>query len=99
LHRTGIAPDDCGSELAEQILQNHLNASSILTIIPLQDWFALSDELKRKRKKTERINIPENPNHVWDYRMHISLEKLLQANDLNQKICEMIARSGRKGDC
>ena len=99
LHRTGIAPEDCDSELAEQIIRNHLHASSMLTVIPLQDWLALSDQLKRSDTESERINIPEDPKHVWDYRMHISLEQLLQANDLNQKIRELIERSGRKGDC
>jgi 4-alpha-glucanotransferase len=95
LHRTGAAADDCTSELAAQIILNHLSASSMLTIIPLQDWLAISDELKRKKKESERINIPENPNHIWDYRMHISLEQLLQANDLNQKIRDLIESSGR----
>jgi 4-alpha-glucanotransferase len=75
---------------------NHLQAPSMLTIIPLQDWFALSDMLKRmKDVESERINMPVNPRHYWRYRMHISLEQLLQANDLNQKIHEMIDNSGR----
>ena len=95
LHRVGDAPDECTSEIAEQIIRNHLHASSMLTIIPLQDWFAFSDELKRTDTVSERINIPENPNHIWNYRMHITLEQLLHANELNQKICEMIESSGR----
>jgi 4-alpha-glucanotransferase len=95
LHRTGEAPDKCTAELAEQIIFNHLNASSILTIIPLQDWLALSDKLKRTDTESERINIPETPKHVWDYRLHITLEQLLQADDFNQNIRELIERSGR----
>ena len=95
LHRAGDAPDECGSELAELVIMNHLHASSMLTIIPLQDWFALSDALKRTDTESERINIPETPNYIWDYRMHITLEQLLHADDLNQKIRKMIASSGR----
>jgi len=91
----GSAPDSCNSALAEQIIMNHLMASSMLTIIPLQDWLALSDQLKRKSTESERINIPDDPKHIWRYRMHISLEQLLQANDLNQKISELIEKSGR----
>jgi 4-alpha-glucanotransferase len=95
LQRSGISPAECTSTLAKQIILNHLNASSMLTVIPLQDWLALSDELKLKKKKSERINIPENPDHYWNYRMHISIEQLLQADGLNQKIRELIERSGR----
>ena len=96
LHRVGEAPGSCTSELAAQVIINHLNASSILTIIPLQDWFALSDVMKLKKNiESERINIPSNPQHYWRYRMHLTLEKLLQADDLNQQIREMLEKSGR----
>jgi 4-alpha-glucanotransferase len=68
----------------------------MLTIIPLQDWFALNDGLRsQKNMDTERINIPENPRHYWRYRIHISLEQLLLSADFNQKIHEMIKSSGR----
>ena len=95
LHRVGKAPDNCTVELVEQIICNHLNASSMLTIIPLQDWFALDETMKRCEKESERINIPEDSNHTWNYRIHISLEQLLSAHDWNQKIRVMIERSGR----
>ena len=96
LNKEGKVPTNCTADLAKQIILNHLNASSILTIIPLQDWFALSDTLKQTKDiESERINIPENPRHYWCYRMHCSLEQLLSANELNQKISEMIDNSGR----
>ena len=96
LQRSGKPPRNCTTELAEQIVMNHLNATSMLTIIPLQDWFALSNTLKRNKDiESERINDPNNPQHYWRYRMHISLEQLLQANTLNQQIREMIEKSGR----
>lgn len=40
LNQMGLVPRDCSSTFAKTILANHLNAASILTIIPLQDWFA-----------------------------------------------------------
>jgi 4-alpha-glucanotransferase len=95
LGRIGESPAHCTSELAEQIIMNHLYASSKLTVIPLQDWFALDDTLKQEDIESERINMPENPRHYWRYRMHISLEQLLQPNELNRKIREMIEKSGR----
>lgn len=95
LHRDGKAPDECSSELAKQIISNHLHATSMLTIIPLQDWLAMSDVLKRTDIEKERINIPANPHHYWCYRMHISLEELLSAYDLNMEIKEMLFESSR----
>jgi 4-alpha-glucanotransferase len=86
LQRDGIAPEDCAAEIAEQIISRHLNAPSILTIIPLQDWFAVDDTIKRPDANAERINIPSNPDHIWNYRMHITLEKMIENHPFNQKI-------------
>ena len=95
LRRVGIAPDECTAEIAEQIIYNHLQSSSMLTIIPLQDWFAMDDTIKRADANSERINNPANPNHYWRYRMHISLETLLQSTSFNGKIQNMIIESSR----
>lgn len=96
LLREGNAPEELTSELASQIVANHLGTRSMLAIIPLQDWFAMDDAVKRLDYEAERINIPANPFHYWRYRMHISLEKLMQADGLNQKIISLIKNSGRK---
>ncbi|MDR2469126.1 MAG: 4-alpha-glucanotransferase, partial [Tannerella sp.] len=56
LHGEGCTPETCSVELACQILSNHLHASSMLTIIPLQDWLALSDALRHPEPEHERIN-------------------------------------------
>ena len=95
LGRTGEAPEECTADLATQIVSNHLATSSMLTIIPLQDWFAM-DSVKRKDYEAERINVPSDSNHYWRYRMHITLEKLIEADSLNNKIAELIKNSGRK---
>ena len=95
LHLEGDAPSECTSEIAEKILKLHLNAASILTIIPLQDWLAMSDALKQEDAEQERINIPANPHHYWRYRMHITLEQLLQANEFNKEISAMLMESHR----
>ena len=96
LHRDGTAPEECPAEVAEQIIVNNLQASSMLTIIPLQDWFAIDDKIKRPDEGAERINVPANPDNYWCYRMHITLEKLLLADKFNKKIRSIIAASGRK---
>ena len=68
----------------------------MLTIIPLQDWFAIDDTVKRKDIEAERINVPANSNHYWCYRMHIPLESLLMKEEFNDKVARLIVASGRK---
>ena len=95
LHYDGEAPGICTAELAKLIISNHMQASSMLTIIPLQDWLAMSDKLRRIDVEQERINIPADPHHYWRYRMHITLEELLSANEFNQEIKKMLLASNR----
>lgn len=96
LLRAGEAPAECSGELVTQIISNHLATRAMLTIIPLQDWFAIDDALKNPDSEAERINIPAHSNHYWRYRMHIPLEQLLAADDFNQKIITLITNSGRQ---
>jgi 4-alpha-glucanotransferase len=96
LGHEGDAPADCSAELATEIVANHLATRSMLTIIPLQDWMAMDESIRRVDYEAERINIPANAHHCWCYRMHITLEQLLEAENLNTKIVEMIKASGRK---
>ena len=96
LQRIGEAPDECTAEIVAQIISNHLKTRSMLMIIPLQDWFAMDDSIKRKDIESERINVPANSTHYWRYRMHITLEQLLQADNLNNKIVSLIKEAGRK---
>lgn len=95
LHMEGQAPEECSSEIATRIVSRHLAANAMLAIIPLQDWFATCDEVRRKDYEAERINVPAESNHYWRYRMHITLERLLSEDRLNTKISDLIAASGR----
>lgn len=95
LLRRGEATAECTADIATQILSNHLGTRSMLTIIPLQDWFAIDDAIKRTDIEPERINVPANSTHYWRYRMHISLERLLQEDDFNRKISNLVIDSGR----
>lgn len=96
LDRAGEAPEECTADIAAQILSNHLGTRSMLVIIPLQDWFAMDDSIKRKDCEAERINVPSDPHHYWRYRMHVTLERLMQADSLNHKMVELIKKSGRQ---
>ncbi len=96
LHRHGEAPDDCTSEIASQIIGNHLSSPSMLAIFPIQDWFAMDDSIKKADVESERINIPADPSHYWRYRMHITIEELMNADSINKKIISLIEQNGRK---
>lgn len=95
LRREGEAPEDCTPEIAGQIIRNHLQGSSMLTILPLQDWLATDKQLQHPDACAERINTPSDPDNNWCYRMHITLETLLHAVGFNQKIADMITESKR----
>jgi len=51
--------------------------------------------LRNPNAQEERINVPANPRHYWRYRMHLTLEQLMQADGLNEKIKSLIANTGR----
>jgi 4-alpha-glucanotransferase len=63
----------------------------MLCILTLQDWLATDANLRLADANAERINIPANPKHYWRYRMHLTLEQLIQETGFNEKIKSMIA--------
>ena len=95
LHREGTAPQVCSSDICWQILSNHLHSPSMLCIIPLQDWLSFWDDLRRPDAKAERINIPSNSRHYWNYRMHLRLEDLIVADNFNDAVKKMIVDAQR----
>ena len=91
----GSAPVSCDPLIIEKIIQQHLASHAMWVILPWQDWMALDEKLRNPNLNAERINVPSNPNNFWCYRMHISLEQLLGANELNERISHMISISKR----
>ena len=91
----GEAPYFCEPWICEQVVAMHLKSPAMLTVLPWQDWVAMSGELRRENPHDERINVPANSRHYWRYRMHFTLEELLQSDELNKLIKQKIAESGR----
>ena len=91
----GEAPYFCEPWICEQVVSMHLKSPAMLTVLPLQDWIAMDGNLRRENPHDERINVPANSRHYWRYRMHLTLEELLQSDDLNNMIRHKIAESGR----
>ncbi|MEG0455104.1 MAG: 4-alpha-glucanotransferase, partial [Bacteroides sp.] len=96
LGRHGNAPSVATAELCEEVVRNHLYSNSILCILAWQDWLSIDETWRNPNVQEERINVPSNPRHYWRYRMHLTLEELLKAEGLNNKIKELVNQTGRK---
>ena len=95
LHKAGDAPHPLPGWLAEDIVDRQLASPSMLCLLSLQDWLATDEKLRLPDKDAERINIPANPRHYWRYRMHLTIEQLMEADGFNSKTKSMIIESGR----
>ena len=95
LGHCGAAPAVADAKICEEVVTHHLRGSSILCILSWQDWLSIDGELRYPNAQAERINVPANPRHYWRWRMHLSLEQLMKADGLNEKIKGLIAQAGR----
>lgn len=76
-----LSPEDC-----EQIIQRHMQSSSLLCIISLQDWLGINGDLRSDNLEQEQINHPEIPRHYWRWRMHPTIEQLLADKKFIKKV-------------
>jgi 4-alpha-glucanotransferase len=67
----------------------------MLCILPLQDYLSMDGNLRRTDPREEQINVPANSRHYWRYRMHLTVEQLLNAQRFNEELHNMIKNSGR----
>lgn len=93
--REGKAPTTMDGTTAKAILAMHLKSPSMLTMIAWQDWMAIDERLRHPDAHEERINIPANRDHVWNYRMHITIEELCKQRAFNETVSQMIQEAGR----
>ena len=96
LHRGGGAPHPLPGWLAKDIVSRHLTSPSMLCLLSLQDWLSIDEKLRLPDANAERINIPANPRHYWRYRMHMTIEQLMQSDEFNETIKTLIIQSGRR---
>ena len=64
LHQGGAAPEDLSPELAQQIVDMHVNSKSMWAILPWQDYMACDGANRFPNPDAERINDPSNPRHI-----------------------------------
>lgn len=94
-HEEG-APYFAEPYICKEITEQHLNSSSMLTILPIQDYIAMDGEFRWDATQREQINVPANSEHHWCYKMHQSLESLNERHNLNDMIRDMVEKSGRQ---
>jgi len=96
--RAGAAPAYCEPEIVRDILVQHLYSPSMWAIVPVQDFLGLDPQWRRRMPQEERINVPSNPQHYWRYRLHVNLEELVGARELNGNLKALVAKSGRAAE-
>ncbi len=95
LSEKGKAPIYCEPWINKKIINQHIASPAMWCIFQMQDLFGISEKLRRKDPSDERINIPANPKHYWQYRMHLNLEDLNKEDEFNNEILSCIKHNGR----
>jgi 4-alpha-glucanotransferase len=95
LGTSGKAPQFCEADINKAIVMQHLYAPAMWSTFQLQDLLGIDAHLRRQNPNEERINVPANPSHYWQYRMHMTLENLLEQDRFNSELHSYVVASGR----
>jgi 4-alpha-glucanotransferase len=93
--KTGSAPKECTPEIVTFINEQHFESTSMWAIFPIQDLVGMDAILRKPTAASEQINDPSNAQHYWRFRFHLTLEKLMVEDGLNEKIKRMVKNGGR----
>jgi 4-alpha-glucanotransferase len=93
--KSGEPPVYCEAWINKEIILQHLYSPAMWSIFQLQDLMGMDADLRREDPNEERINNPAVAEHYWNYRMHISLEDLLNADAFNKELKDAVEKSGR----
>lgn len=90
-HQIGEPPEKITPDSARSLLANLFTANSLLCIIPLQDYFALSGKFYSIPPAAERVNVPGSVGPAnWSYRIPVLIEDLLTSWTLNCEIRNLV---------
>ncbi len=95
LNEYGIAPYYCEPWVCRKIFERHMQSPAMWSIFLMQDILAINGTVRLENPADERINNPSNPDHVWNYRMHVSLESLMEETAFNEDLHNIIRSTGR----
>ncbi len=91
----GEAPQNCEPWINKQVVEQHLYSPAMWSIFQLQDLMGINADIRFDNPHEERINVPANPTHYWQYRIHLTVEEMMQKHEFNNALKEMITSSGR----
>ncbi len=94
---SGEAPADGSPDLCRFVVEQNLAAQSMWCILPWQDWLGIDAALRHPVAAAERINVPAVPRHYWRYRMHLTIEALLESREFTETVADLVTASGRGG--
>jgi 4-alpha-glucanotransferase len=95
LQRPGYPPFFCEPWINHQIIEQHFYSPAMWAIFQIQDLMGIDGQLRRENPEDERINVPANPKHYWQYRMHLTIEDLMLEEKFNGMVRAMVAGSER----
>ncbi len=95
LNHEGEAPEYCEPWINKEIIVQHLYSPAMWCVFQLQDLMGMNADIRREDPREERINNPSEPEHYWNYRMHINLEDLLKKTAFNEELKGYVQASGR----
>lgn len=79
----------------QYLIRQHIQSPAMLCMLQLQDWLALDPSLPHLSPEEERINMPAVTPWYWRYRMPLTLEALMQADNLINIIQQLLTSSER----
>jgi len=95
LGQWGTAPFYCEAWINKAIVLQHLYSPAMWSIFQLQDILGINETIRRENPNDERINLPSNPKNYWQYRMHLTLESLLNSDEFNEELLGLLIESKR----
>jgi 4-alpha-glucanotransferase len=95
LGQHGDSPYFAEPWVCREILKQHLHSPAMWAVFLMQDILSMDENLRIANPAEERINNPADPDHYWNYRMHVKLEDLKEQDGFILSLKEMIQESGR----
>lgn len=95
LGQHGDAPFFAEPWVCREIIKQHLQSPAMWAVFLMQDLLCMDDSLRIADPKKERINNPADPDHYWNYRMHLGLEDIMEESGFIVTLKTMIKDSGR----
>lgn len=86
---------ETNDEIMKTIIEQHYNSPAMISVIPIQELFALTETTINPDINSERINIPAIFPHNWKYRMHISINEMIKTDKLKNRVKELTINAKR----